>query len=128
MCQPSISLWDVNLEMELSTKNIVSVTKIRPFVQGTSNYSSFAGNITGAPLNGQAYNGIRFNLSGSGDSDPFIQQREQSIQFALPGAIFQALQNKPEGLFAALGDSSMVELSSQVYVSVIIPYRSSRDT
>lgn len=117
MCQPTISLWDVNFAMDVNTKNITTITKVGPFTQGSSNYSSFAGNITGAPLNGQAYNGIRFNLSGSGDFDPFIQQREQSIQFALPGAIFQALQNKPEGLFAALADTSMVDVSSQVYVS-----------
>lgn len=117
MCQPKISFWDVNVVREISTGSVIRVIKLGPFVPGTSPYSSFAGNLTGAPLNGQAYNGIIFDLTGSGDSDPFIQQRESAIRFALPGAIFQALQNSPQGLFAALGDSSMVNVASKVYVS-----------
>jgi hypothetical protein len=112
MCQPNISLWDVTVEMDLASHSINSVTKVGPFVEGTSEYSEFAGNVTA--LNGKAYNGIVFNVS---DEDPFVSQREQAIQFSLPAAIFEATQNSPEGLFAALGDNTMVELSSKVYVS-----------
>jgi len=70
-------------------------------------------------LNGQAYNGIIFNLTGSGDSDPFVQQRESAIRFALPGAVFQALQSSPQGLYAALDDSTMVNVASKVYTTYL---------
>jgi hypothetical protein len=123
MCQPKISFWEVNVIREVSTGSITSVTKLGPFVPGTSPYSSFAGNLTSAPLNGQAYNGIIFNLTGSGDSDPFVQQRESAIRFALPGAVFQALQSSPQGLYIALGDSTMVNVASRVYVSLKTPFK-----
>ncbi|TFK41506.1 hypothetical protein BDQ12DRAFT_570247, partial [Crucibulum laeve] len=56
-CYPSISLWDVNVSVDLASSNLTHVTELRPF-SASSNFSEFSANISS--LNGQAYNGINF--------------------------------------------------------------------
>jgi hypothetical protein len=52
-CFPSISLWDVTVNVDLVTGNLNSVTPNRPFNSSYSSYSEYANNITGPPLNGR---------------------------------------------------------------------------
>ncbi|KDQ60228.1 hypothetical protein JAAARDRAFT_32601 [Jaapia argillacea MUCL 33604] len=111
-CAPTISLWDVEVEVDIVTGNLTSVTTLDQFNSQTSNFSSLSGNVTGAPMYGQAYNGIKFNLS---DVDPFVLARENATQLTLPAAVFQAAINSPQGITAAFSDGSFVNLVSSVY-------------
>lgn len=67
ICSPSFSLFDVNVNVDIASRNLTQVTELRPFNAASSNFSDFAGNITGAPLNGRAYNGIEFALGDTTD-------------------------------------------------------------
>ncbi|KAF5390631.1 hypothetical protein D9757_002631 [Collybiopsis confluens] len=111
ICFPSFSLFDVEISYDLAAKNVTSVTELRSFTS-TSNFSSAAGNITGPPLNGHAYNGIEFNLS---NPDPFILARQAAIQLQLPGAVVQTATTSSAGLQGSFTSSSFVQLSTTVY-------------
>lgn len=80
-----------------------------------SNFSSLAGSITGPPLNGHAYNGIRFNLS---NPDEFISRRLEALQLQLPAAVFQAAVQSPEGVIGSFDADKFVNIATRVYVRV----------
>jgi hypothetical protein len=61
-CTPAISLWDVSATLDLASGNLTKVVELAPFDGGRSKFASLSGNITGAPLNGRAYNGIDFTI------------------------------------------------------------------
>ncbi|KAG6809944.1 hypothetical protein H0H92_013993 [Tricholoma furcatifolium] len=113
LCSPSISLWDVNVSVDLATMNLTEVTELGPF-SSSSNFSSLSGNVTGAPLFGNAYNGIAFNLT---NPDDFVLARENATKLQLPAAVFQAAVQSSAGLAGSFEENSFVELSSQVYVA-----------
>ncbi|KDQ58771.1 hypothetical protein JAAARDRAFT_34626 [Jaapia argillacea MUCL 33604] len=115
-CSPTISLWDVSVTVDLDTSNLTSVTPTAQFNSQTSNFAGASGNVTGAPLFGKAYNGIRFNLS---DLDPFVFARENATQLALPAAVFQAAVNSPMGVVNAFKDGSFVRLVTSVYTKYL---------
>ncbi|KDR73215.1 hypothetical protein GALMADRAFT_142353 [Galerina marginata CBS 339.88] len=112
-CSPSIELWEVNVGVDISTGNVTKVSDIRPFSQD-SKFSSFSANVTGAPLNGRAYNGIKFNLTGH-DSDQFILGRQSATQLQLPASIYQAAVKSPQGYAGSFDISSFGTLSDKVY-------------
>ncbi|KDR73211.1 hypothetical protein GALMADRAFT_72477, partial [Galerina marginata CBS 339.88] len=111
-CYPSIELWEVNVGVDISTGNVTKVSEIRPFSQD-SKFSSFSANVTGAPLNGRAYNGIKFNLTGP---DQFILGRQDATQLQLPASIYQAAVKSPQGYVGSFNISSFATLSDRVYV------------
>ncbi|KII91113.1 hypothetical protein PLICRDRAFT_155954 [Plicaturopsis crispa FD-325 SS-3] len=115
-CTPKISLFDVSVTVDLASGNLTSVNELRPFQVGSSNFSSLAGNVTGAPLNGRAYNGIGFNLT---NPDRFTLNRENATQLQMPAAIFQAAESSPAGLAAAFTTNKFVQLSTQVYTTYL---------
>lgn len=99
--------------MDLATKNLTKVTELRPFNQDHSPFASLSSNLTGPPLNGRAYNGVRFNLTAP---DQYVLARQAAIQLQLPAAIYQAALANPIGLLESLASGVFSQLSGQVYV------------
>jgi hypothetical protein len=115
-CAPTISLWDVAVTVDIATGNLTSVQEISPLnSSSTSPLASLSGNITGAPLNGQPYNGIQFNLT---DADQFVIARQNATDLQLPSSILQMAERGPGGLTAAFATGSFTGMVVQVYVSV----------
>jgi hypothetical protein len=112
-CSPTISLWDVAVEVDLASGNLTQVTPIQPFT-AYSNFSSLSANVTGAPLNGRAYNGIEFGLT---NPDRFVLARRDATQLQMPAAVFQSAESSPEGLVAVFSTNRFSQLATQVYVS-----------
>jgi hypothetical protein len=111
-CNPTISLWDVTVVVDIVTQRMTSVQEIRPFDPNTSPFSSISGNVTGPPMNGQAYNGIAFNLT---NPDTFVLARSSAINLQLPSSIFQAASAAPGGLPVAFQNNSFVGMATEVY-------------
>jgi len=116
ICSPTIDLFDVEITYDLAANNVTTVTELGPFTS-SSNFSSAAGNITGAPLNGRAYNGIEFNLT---DPDQFVLARQAAIQLQLPAAVLQFAQQSSAGLQGSFTADSFADLSSQVYTTYLM--------
>lgn len=114
-CAPAISLWDVTVAVDIATSNLTSVKEIRPFNASTSPFASLSGNVTGAPLDGRAYNGIGFNLTGA---DQFVVARANATDLQLPASILQMASTRPGGIMAAFTANAFTEMATQVYVSV----------
>lgn len=112
LCFPSFTLWDVSVKYDLASGNITQVRELQTF-SSSSNFSSLAANVTGAPLNGRAYNGIQFNLT---DPDPFVLARRNATQLQMPAAVYQSAVLSPEGLVGSFEADRFVRLSSNVYV------------
>lgn len=112
LCFPSFTLWDVTAQVDLASGNITQVTELQPFTS-SSNFSTFSANVTGAPLNGRAYNGIEFNLT---DPDPFVIARKNATQLQMPAAVFQSAVLSPQGLIGSFDADSFGGLSNNVYV------------
>ncbi|KDR72481.1 hypothetical protein GALMADRAFT_73674 [Galerina marginata CBS 339.88] len=110
-CYPTISLWEVNAGVDISTGNVTKVSEIRPFSQD-SKFSSFSANVTGAPLNGRAYNGIKFNLTAP---DQFVLGRQNATQLQLPASIYQAALKSPQGYVGSFDANTFTTLSNEVY-------------
>ncbi len=121
LCTPSITLWDASVTVDIASNNLTSVVPIGPL--GSHNgtapaLAQFAGNVTGDPLDGRAYNGLFFNLNDS--ADPFTLDRQTAIQLALPAAVFQAAEIF--GLTEAFQQNMFANLSVDVYVSWSLPF------
>jgi len=112
ICYPNITLWDVTVNIDLASGNLTNVIPLRPFSTGSSNFSSLSANVTGAPLNERAYNGISFNLT---NPDQFVLARQAATQLQLPSAVFQAAETSAGGLAAIFKTDQLVALSTQVY-------------
>ena len=69
MCSPTITLVDAEVTVDIASQNVTGVHELGPFNATTSKFGSLSGNLTGAPLNGHAYNGINFTLA---DPDAFV--------------------------------------------------------
>ncbi|KAF8880015.1 hypothetical protein BD779DRAFT_1550009 [Infundibulicybe gibba] len=109
ICFPSFTLWDVNVNVDLASGNLTKVTELQPFSQ-SSNFSSFSANVTGPPLNGQAYNGIQFNLT---NPDRFVLARQDAVQLQLPAAVYQSALNGD--IVGAFNSDLFVQLANSVY-------------
>ncbi|KAG6876440.1 hypothetical protein C0993_003142 [Termitomyces sp. T159_Od127] len=123
-CFPNISLWDVNVNVDLATGNLTKVLELRPF-SSSSNFSSLSGNVTGDPLFGRAYNGVQFNVTNTtiaidttnaiNITDPFVLDRQTATRIQLPAAVFQAAVQSPQGLIGSFESDKFVDLSTSVY-------------
>ncbi|KAF5346377.1 hypothetical protein D9756_011395 [Leucocoprinus leucothites] len=115
LCSPTIELWDVEATADVSTGNLTNIRELRPF-SSASNFSSLAANVTGAPLEGRAYNGIQFNLT---DPDEFVTRRGEALQLQLPAAVFQAAVASPEGVIGSFDANKFVNLVTRVYTTYL---------
>ncbi|KAF8656532.1 hypothetical protein AX16_002496 [Volvariella volvacea WC 439] len=111
ICYPSISLWDVQVEVDLVSGNVTTITELQPFTP-SSNFSQFSGNVTGEPLNGRAYNGIHFDLD---NPNRFVIARQDATRLQLPAAVYQAAVQTEAGLVAAFDTDHFADLSNKVY-------------
>ncbi|KAJ6539120.1 hypothetical protein B0H19DRAFT_1177232 [Mycena capillaripes] len=112
-CTPNITLWDAAVKYDLGSGNITDVHKLRPFDASTSLFGSLSGNVTGAPLNGRAYNGINFTLQNP--NDKFVVARMNATQLTMPAAVFLAAEQSSAGLDGSFGADSFVPWSDDVY-------------
>ncbi|KAI0790335.1 hypothetical protein C8Q75DRAFT_110838 [Abortiporus biennis] len=115
MCTPSIQLWEVEATVDLASRNVTQVKQKNQLTQATTTGegdAEFLGNITGDPLNGRAYNGLFFDLA---TTDPFVLDRMQAIQLALPASVFQVAESSSGGLTTAFQNNMFADLSSKVY-------------
>jgi len=116
-CAPSISLWEVAVTVDIATGNLTSVQEISQLnANSTSPLASLSGNITGVPLNGRAYNGIQFNLTGA---DQFVIARQNATDLQLPSSILQAAATAPGGLATAFATNSFTGMAVQVYTTYL---------
>ncbi|EPQ53464.1 hypothetical protein GLOTRDRAFT_78464 [Gloeophyllum trabeum ATCC 11539] len=111
-CKPTISLYNVAVTVDLASGNLTSVTQLSPLKVGQGNFTAYAGNITGSPLNGAAYNGIAYNLS---NPDPFTMARVNATQLTLPAAVFQSATTSAQGLTGVFTNNGFVGLTNSVY-------------
>lgn len=118
MCSPNITLSDVSVQIDLASGNLTSVDVLGPLGSGKGTpeaFSQLAGNVTGDPLDGKAYNGMFFELT---DPDEFTLARLAAIQLSLPAAVFQSAETS--GLTTAFKENKFAELSEHVYVSPVL--------
>ena len=110
-CYPSFSIWEVNVGVDINTGNVTKVSEIRPFSQYS--FSSFSANVTGPPLNGRAYNGIRFNLT---NPDQYVLGQQNVTQLQLP--IYQVATQSLEGYVGNFAIGGFSALSNKVYIGI----------
>jgi hypothetical protein len=116
-CYPSISFWNVAVTVDIASSNLTSVQEISPINSSSdSPLASLSGNLTGAPLNGLAYNGIQFNLT---NADQFVLARQSAVDLQLPSSIQQVAASSPGGLTAAFSTNSFTGMAVQVYTSYL---------
>lgn len=112
MCAPQITLLNVEASVDIASTNLTHIEPLGNLTVGQGQFTQYAGNITGAPLYGQAYNGLNWtNLV----SDPFVSARAGAIQLQLPAAVFQTAVQSAEGLTAAFVNNTFSSLSASVY-------------
>ena len=112
LCAPTISLLDVTVIVDMNTGNLISVQEKGPLNSSTSPLSQ---NLTGPPINGQAFNGLILNLT---NPDPFAAAKSNATSLLLPASIFQAASSAPGGVAAAFQMNSFVGMASKVYVRI----------
>ncbi len=114
MCVPQIMLLNVEATVDLASTNLTHVRQLSNLTVGQGQFTQYARNITGAPLYGQAYNGLNWtNIV----FDPFVSARAGAIQLELPAAVFQNAVQSSEGLTTAFVNNTFASLSATVYVS-----------
>lgn len=92
-CEPMINIFAMSASMDLSSGTLGNCTILDTYVQPN--------NVTGNPLNGQAFSGVVFNQS----SDVLISARAIVINSVLPSTIFRyASQQQPGGVQAVFTD------------------------
>ncbi|EIM82094.1 uncharacterized protein STEHIDRAFT_65902 [Stereum hirsutum FP-91666 SS1] len=114
LCAPTIQVQNVAIAVDLGSSNLTSVTTLGNVTAGEENFTQFAGNVTGDPLDGRAYNGLNWTANQL-VSDPFVNARATAIQLQLPAAVFQSAEQSQQGLTAAFANNSFAELSATVY-------------
>lgn len=114
-CAPQISLWDVEVTVDIASGNLTNVVELAPFNASTSPFGNLSANVTGPPVNGMAYNGVAFNLTGA---DSFVLARANATNLQLPASILQAAALAPGGLTAAFANNTFTAMAVQVYVSI----------
>lgn len=112
MCAPRITLLNVEATVDLASTNLTHVSPHGNISVGQGQFTQYAGNITGAPLYGRAYNGLNWTDLAS---DPFVNARAGAIQLQLPAAVFQNAVQSAEGLTAAFVNNTFASLSATVY-------------
>ena len=107
-CFPSVSIWEVNVGVDIRTGNVTDVTEIRP-----SQHPSFSLNVTDTPLNGSSYNGIGFDLT---NPDELVLGRQNAIQVQLATVIYREAIRSPEGYVGTFANGRFSTLTDKVYV------------
>ncbi|KAI3611371.1 hypothetical protein WG66_002222 [Moniliophthora roreri] len=106
-CKPTITPFNVKAAASLSDGSLINVTES----VGNSEYSK-PNNVTGAPLNGLAFNGLLFE----DNTNPFIQARSIAVKSGVPGAIFRAAAQRAGGLQGTFDEpNAFLDLTNKTY-------------
>ncbi|KAF8063359.1 hypothetical protein FPV67DRAFT_238820 [Lyophyllum atratum] len=103
-CSPSIKTFNVTASANLINGALYDVDKLSDYVPDN--------NVTGNPLNGQAFNGVVFQPS----PNPFIQARALATSSGVSGAIFRfasQLKDGPQSTFDL--PNGFLDITSKVY-------------
>ncbi|KAG1748155.1 hypothetical protein EDB19DRAFT_1905206 [Suillus lakei] len=84
-CQPSIAIFIVSTTMDLNDGSMGNCIIVEPF--------EYTNNVTGSPLNGEAFNGVMFDAN----TNPYITARALAINSGVPGAIYRSASQQPDG-------------------------------
>ncbi|KAI0292909.1 hypothetical protein BC826DRAFT_1017480 [Russula brevipes] len=112
LCVPKITLLNVEASIDLGSSNLTDVRVLSNLTVGQDPLTQYAGNITGAPIYGRAYNGLNWTSLGT---DPLVAARAGAVQLQLPAAAFQSAVQSPTGLTAAFVNNTFASLSADVY-------------
>jgi hypothetical protein len=113
-CAPAISLLEVSATLDMNNGSLTSVVEIQPLNASTSHIVPVSQNVTGPPLNGQAFNGIAFNLT---NPDQFTIGKSNATTMQLSASILQIAAKAPGGLQAMFQNNNFTETTTMVYVS-----------
>ncbi|KAJ6597070.1 hypothetical protein DFH09DRAFT_110719 [Mycena vulgaris] len=103
-CNPTIKAFNVIAEIDLNNGSTIGITALDSVT--TSN------NVTGFPLKGQAFNGLKFTNS----TDQFVQARATSIRAGVSGAIFRFASQLPSGVQPQFDDpNGFLSITLQVF-------------
>jgi hypothetical protein len=114
LCNQSITLMNVEASVDIASSNLTNVRRLSNLTVGQGPFTQYAGNITGAPLYGRAYNGINWTNITQGDE--FVGDRAGAIQQQLDSTVFQYILGAPGGLTRA-ENATFGLLAKTVYVS-----------
>jgi hypothetical protein len=114
MCNQTITLLNVEVSVDLATSNLTNVRPLSNLTVGQGPFTQYAGNITGAPLYGGAYNGV--NWTNITQGDPYVSNRAGAVQQQLASTVFQYIVGTPGGLTKA-DNATFGSLAKTVFVS-----------
>ncbi|KAG6915973.1 hypothetical protein DXG01_009062 [Tephrocybe rancida] len=96
--------FNITASTNLGDSSLSAVDKLNQYVPDN--------NVTGSPLNGQAYNGVIF----PNNANPFIQARSLATRSGVPGAIFRFASQKPDGPQSTFDlPNGFLDITSTVY-------------
>ena len=114
-CTPEISLFDVSVVVDMNDGSLTSVLEIQPFNASTLPLASLSQNVTGPPLNGEAFNGISFNLT---NPDEYTVRRSNATTLQLSASILQVIAKTPGGVTTTFQTNNFTGTATMVYVSI----------
>lgn len=113
-CDPTISLWNVEATVDIATGNLTNVVELSQFNASTASSGSWSAAAGVVDMNGLAYNGVAFNLTGG---DQFVQARANATNVQLPASILEYASLQPGGVAGAFANNSFTALAVQVYTT-----------
>lgn len=103
-CQPSMKAFAIMTSMNLNNGTLGDCTTLQNFTEPN--------NVTGAPLNGQVFNGVTFDAS----SNVYIAARAIAINSGLPGTVYRYASQQPGGIQSVFNDSNgWLNATSKIY-------------
>jgi len=103
-CSPSIQAFNVRASANLNNGALYDVHQLSDYVPEN--------NVTGSPLNGQAFNGVIFQAN----PNPFIQARAVATSSGVSGAVFRLASQSKNGLQSVFDlPNEFLDFTSTVY-------------
>ncbi|KAG1795683.1 uncharacterized protein HD556DRAFT_368369 [Suillus plorans] len=107
-CQPSIAIFVVATTMNLNDGSMGACIIVEPF-ENTNN-------VTGNPLNGEAFNGVMFDAS----NNTYLIARSLAINSGIPGAIYRFASQQPNGPQSVFDDPyGFVNATKKIYTQYL---------
>jgi hypothetical protein len=100
--------------VDIATGNLTNVVEISPFNASTAPSESWNTAQGVVAMDGLAYNGVAFNLTGG---DQFVQARANATNVQLPASILEYASLQPGGVAGAFANNSFTGLAVQVYTT-----------
>ncbi|KAG2113491.1 uncharacterized protein F5147DRAFT_681196 [Suillus discolor] len=107
-CQPTIAIFVVATTMNLNDGSMGACIIVEPF-ENTNN-------VTGNPLNGEAFNGLMFDAS----NNTYLIARSLAINSGVPGAIYRFASQQPNGPQSVFDDPyGFVNTTKKIYTQYL---------